>query len=176
MNKFLDTTLINFALDDEGILWLIRCHSRHDPIVVPIINIIKVFFFFFYFIYLFLMNIKEDSIILQMREILLQSDESVSKNNIDSTIFWTTRRKLDKNIQNLVEEWQERWFGDLIPLLLPLPYNSDSKKNRIVDILIKELINFGFSRQSSLVFFQQFFHLFFFSTIFFFYRHLFIFV
>lgn len=99
---------------------------------------------------------------LKMREILLQSDESVSANTTDSTKFWTTRRKLDKDICELVEKWQELWFGDLISLLIPLAHDFDSKKSRLVETLSaaeKKFITFGFSRQSATVlkFFYAFF-------------------
>lgn len=85
---FVDLTIIQLNIDENRILWLTRYNVNHDPVSIPL-NKIDV----------------DDQIISRMQQILIDSDNSVSrtknleKSSKNSTEFWTTRRKLNADLK-----------------------------------------------------------------------------
>uniref|UniRef100_A0AC34FBZ8 Separase n=1 Tax=Panagrolaimus sp. ES5 TaxID=591445 RepID=A0AC34FBZ8_9BILA len=124
-----DFTLLQLFLDEQNVLWLVRCGYDLIPIVLPLTKI----------------NVGKDDISHRMFNILLENDQSVG-GNIDRTKFWAVRDQLNKKLENLISDVEYKWLDKFRVLLIPFGnINEGIEKNlKTAKNILK---NAGFSEE-----------------------------
>uniref|UniRef100_A0A915MIS6 separase n=1 Tax=Meloidogyne javanica TaxID=6303 RepID=A0A915MIS6_MELJA len=140
-----EITFVNISLDEENVLWMTRCHSSIEPVIIRLSKLER-----------------DDPMLAKMSEILESSDLSVRKSmnipqesdekneNGESKIldneierdkehlhiklpekksteqdlqkakaFWGERKRLDEQLKVFIGDLQHKWLGAAAPLLLP---------------------------------------------------------
>ncbi|KAK0402766.1 hypothetical protein QR680_016517 [Steinernema hermaphroditum] len=109
-----DLTVIQLFIDDANTLWFSRLHSSLEPFTVP------------------LFNLKEDDTLARIEAVLAESIKSTEIK--ESVAFWRTRKRLDKRLKDIVLSVEDKWFGPILPFLLPY---SDEVPPELVASLTK---------------------------------------
>uniref|UniRef100_A0AC34GQ22 Separase n=1 Tax=Panagrolaimus sp. ES5 TaxID=591445 RepID=A0AC34GQ22_9BILA len=124
-----DFTLVQLIVDEQNVLWLVRCGYDLIPIVLPLTKT----------------NVGKDDISHRMYNILLENDQSV-EGNIDRTKFWAVRDQLNKKLENLISDVEYKWLDKFRVLLIPFGnINAGIQKNlKAAKDILK---NAGFSEE-----------------------------
>uniref|UniRef100_A0A914Z3C6 Uncharacterized protein n=1 Tax=Panagrolaimus superbus TaxID=310955 RepID=A0A914Z3C6_9BILA len=124
-----DFTLVQLIVDEQNVLWLVRCGYDLIPIVLPLTKI----------------NVGKDDISHRMYNILLENDQSV-EGNVDKRNFWIVRDQLNNKLENLISDVEYKWLDKFRVLLIPFGnINAEIEKNLKA---AKEILkNAGFSEE-----------------------------
>jgi len=130
-----DITVLQFSFDVNDILWLVRYHPSHEPYAIPFCHIAS--------------TGVGNSLFDRLKRILKESEATTSTKDIVATDFWNKRRELNAEMEKLVSEMQERFFGSLWPLCQPFsPKATQSSKASKVQA---EIRNVGFCSAAAMI-------------------------
>lgn len=99
---------------------------------------------------------QDDEILKRMQGILIESDQTVARTKVqerstkNSAEFWSSRRKLNSNLEALLDDLEKQWFGSFAKLLIPMGPLS-TEENEKIETFVKKLMKLGFSHSVSTV-------------------------